>query len=120
MLPCLSPWAGPEQPSPFDNLGMMSRTPISVAYGDGIGPETMAAVLQVLDAAGAPISVEPVEIGEKAAWESLRRTCVLLKAPLTTPLGVTMRKMLGLYANVRPAVAYDPFIETRHPRMDVV
>jgi isocitrate dehydrogenase len=99
----------------------MPITPVTVAYGDGIGPEIMAAVLQVLDAAGAGIQVERIEIDEKApAWESLRRTRVFLKSPLTTAESVTMRKTLGLYANVRPCVAYDPFIETRHPRMDVV
>jgi isocitrate dehydrogenase len=117
----------------------MSKTPITVAYGDGIGPEIMAAVLQVLDAAGAEISAEAIEIGEKvyrrgepsgidrAAWQSLERTRVFLKAPVYTPEGggyqsinVTTRKGLGLYANVRPCVAYDPFIETRHPQMDVV
>src|SRR5436190_8366648 len=95
----------------------MPKTPVGVARGDGVGPEIMAAVLQVLDAAGAEIEIEPVEIG---AWESLRRTKVLLKSPLLAPLAVTIRKTLGLYANVRPCVAYDPFIETRHPQMDVV
>jgi isocitrate dehydrogenase len=93
----------------------------------------------VLDAAGAELAVEPIEIGEKvyrrgeasgidgAAWESLARTRVFLKAPVFTPEGggyqsinVTTRKGLGLYANVRPCVAYDPFIETLHPQMDVV
>jgi isocitrate dehydrogenase len=98
----------------------MLQTPITVAYGDGIGPEIMTAVLQVLDGAGAAVQVEPIEIGEKAAWESLRRTRVFLKSPLNTPVSVATRKTLGLYANVRPAVAYDPFIETRHPHMDVV
>src|SRR5262245_60907261 len=97
----------------------MSRTPVTVAHGDGIGPEIMAAVLQVLDAAGAAIAVESVEIGEKA-WQSLDRTRVFLKSPLTAPESVAARKRLGLYANVRPCVAYDPFIETRHPQMDVV
>ena len=95
----------------------MAKVPICVAHGDGIGPEIMAAVLQVLEAAGAEIEVEPVEIG---AWEHMRRTQVLLKSPLLAPLAVAMRKTLGLYANVRPCVAYDPFIETRHPQMDVV
>ncbi len=49
------------------------------------------------------------------------------KAPITTPQGggfkslnVTVRKTLGLYANVRPCVSYSPFIETKHPNMDVV
>ncbi|MEZ4571573.1 MAG: NADP-dependent isocitrate dehydrogenase [Thermomicrobiales bacterium] len=59
--------------------------------------------------------------------ESLRRTKVFLKAPITTPQGggfkslnVTVRKSLGLYANVRPCVSYDPFVATKHPEMDVV
>jgi len=50
-----------------------------------------------------------------------------LKAPITTPQGggykslnVTTRKTLGLYANVRPCVSYPPFVETKHPNMDVV
>jgi isocitrate dehydrogenase len=97
----------------------MSRTPITVAYGDGIGPEIMTAVLEVLDKAGAAIDVERVEIGE-AAYESLSRTRVFLKSPLVTPESVAARKRLGLYANVRSCVAYDPFIETRHPGMNVV
>src|SRR5437870_4929317 len=117
----------------------MAKTPVTVAHGDGIGPEIMAAALSVLDAAGAQIEIEPVEIGEKVyqrgnpagiepeAWESLRRTKVFLKGPITTPeghgyksLNVTARKRLGLYANVRPCVSYHPFIETLHPQMDVV
>ena len=50
-----------------------------------------------------------------------------LKAPITTPQGggfkslnVTIRTTLGLYANVRPCVAYAPFVETNTPGMDVV
>jgi isocitrate dehydrogenase len=97
----------------------MPRTPVTVAYGDGVGPEIMTAVLQVLEAAGAGIEIDRVEMGEQA-WQSLQRTRVFLKSPLTTPEGVAARKRLGLYANVRPCVAYDPFIETRHPQMDVV
>ncbi len=118
---------------------MATRTPITVAYGDGIGPEIMAATLHILEAAGARIETEVIEIGEKvylrgnsagiepSAWESLRRTKVFLKAPITTPQGggfkslnVTTRKMLGLYANVRPCVAYYPFVKTKHPGMDLV
>jgi isocitrate dehydrogenase len=117
----------------------MSRTvPITVAYGDGIGPEIMAATLHILKEAGAALEIEKIEIGEKVylagntsgidpeAWESLQRTKVFLKAPITTPQGggykslnVTVRKTLGLYANVRPTVSYHPFIETKHPGMDV-
>ena len=118
---------------------MPQNTPITIAYGDGIGPEIMEATLRILKAAGARIDPEPIEIGEKVyrrgntagiepgAWDALRRTKVFLKAPITTPQGggfkslnVTTRKMLGLYANVRPCVAYAPFVHTRHPGMDVV
>jgi len=99
----------------------------------------MAASLHVLQEAGARLSIETIEIGEKvylrgntsgiepSAWESLRRTKVFYKAPITTPQGggfkslnVTTRKMLGLYANVRPCVSYYPFVKTKHPGMDVV
>lgn len=118
---------------------MSQNVPITVAHGDGIGPEIMAATLLVLSEAGARVEIETIEIGEKVflrgqssgiepgAWESLRRTKVFLKAPITTPQGggykslnVTTRKMLGLYANVRPCAAYHPFVDTKHPGMDVV
>lgn len=118
---------------------MTANVPITVARGDGIGPEIMDATLRILEAASAGLEIEEFEIGEQAylkgysagiapeAWESLRRTRVFLKAPITTPQGggfkslnVTVRKTLGLYANVRPCTAYAPFVETRHPGMDVV
>ena len=44
---------------------MSEKTKISVAYGDGIGPEIMEATLRILDAAGAQIETEVIEIGEK-------------------------------------------------------
>ena len=113
--------------------------PVTVAYGDGIGPEIMNASLKVLLAAGAKLAIESIEIGEQVylaghsagisseAWDSLRRTKLFYKAPITTPQGggykslnVTVRKTLGLFANVRPSVAYAPFIATKHPGMDVV
>jgi isocitrate dehydrogenase len=118
---------------------MPTKTPITVAHGDGIGPEIMNATLQILDAAGAALAIETIEIGEKvylrgnsagiepSSWDSLLRTKVFLKAPITTPQGggfkslnVTTRKTLGQYANVRPCVSYHPFIDTKHPNMDVV
>ena len=111
-----------------------TSTPITVAHGDGIGPEIMAATLHILKEAGARLQIETIEVGEKvylsgntsgilpSAWESLRRTKVFLKAPITTPQGggykslnVTTRKMLGLYANIRPCVSYHPFVRTKHP-----
>ncbi len=117
----------------------MEKVPITVAYGDGIGPEIMHATLSIIQAAGACIDVDTIEIGEKvylrgisagiepSAWESLRRTKVFLKAPVTTPQGggykslnVVTRATFGLYANVRPCVSYYPFVDTKHPKMDVV
>src|SRR3982750_2704148 len=118
---------------------MTTRIPITVAEGDGIGPEIMAATLSILEAAEAPLEIEKIDIGEKvylagnssgiepSSWDSLRRTKVFLKAPITTPQGggykslnVTVRKTMGLYANVRPCVSYHPFVETKHHNMDVV
>jgi isocitrate dehydrogenase len=118
---------------------MSTKIPITVAHGDGIGPEIMEASLHILSEGGADFDIETIEIGEKvylrgnpagidpSAWESLRRTKVFYKAPITTPQGggfkslnVTARKKLGLYANVRPCVAYAPFVDTKHPKMDVV
>lgn len=118
---------------------MAKRTTITVARGDGIGPEIMDATLHIIQSGGAELDFETIEIGEKvyirgnsagieqSSWDSLRKTKVFLKAPITTPQGggfkslnVTTRKMLGLYANVRPCVAYHPYVDTRHSGMDVV
>jgi isocitrate dehydrogenase len=118
---------------------MTNTTPITLARGDGIGPEIMDATLRILDEAGAALKIEEIEIGksiydkgfnsgiEDSSWDSLRKTKVFLKAPITTPQGggfkslnVTIRKTLGLYANVRPCVSYAPFVETKHPNMDLV
>lgn len=118
---------------------MSTKTPITVARGDGIGPEIMDAVLKVLNAAGAPLDPEFIDIGEKVylsgntsgittdAWESIRRTKILFKAPITTPQGggykslnVTIRKSLGLFANVRPVQAFNPYVDTHHPDLDVI
>ncbi len=114
-------------------------TPITIARGDGIGPEIMEATLKILKAAGADLAIEEIAIGEAkykqgintgiedSAWESLKRTKVFLKAPITTPQGggfkslnVTVRKALGLYANVRPCVSYHPIVATKHPVLDMV
>tara|TARA_R110002051_G_scaffold311254_1_gene385059 strand:+ start:91893 stop:93377 length:1485 start_codon:yes stop_codon:yes gene_type:complete len=112
---------------------------VSLAKGDGIGPEIMDATLSILNAAGADLTFEEIEVGEKVylsgnstgisdeAWETIRRNKVLLKAPITTPQGggykslnVTMRKTLGLYSNVRPCRSLHPFVTTKHPEMDLV
>ncbi len=113
--------------------------PITVAYGDGIGPEIMEAVLKILAEARCPLEIDTIEVGQKFyekgvttgipqnAWDSIRRTKVLLKAPITTPQGggykslnVTMRKALGLYSNVRPCTSFHPYIKSMHANMDLV
>jgi isocitrate dehydrogenase len=118
---------------------MTIKTPISIAYGDGIGPEIMRATLKILEAANAQITQDVIEVGEKmylqgnssgipdSAWQSLKRTKVLLKGPITTPQGggykslnVTLRKTLSLFANVRPCVSYYPFVPSKFPAIDLV
>jgi len=117
----------------------MIKTPITVAYGDGIGPEIMTATLAILNAANAAITPEVIEIGEKvyqqgfssgipdSAWTTLKRNKILLKSPITTPQGggykslnVTLRKTLGLYANVRPTVSLAPYVPTKFSNIDLV
>ena len=121
------------------SVGSSGPVPVTVAYGDGIGPEIMDATLRIITAGGADLAVETIRIGETvyaegitagiepASWASLRRTKVFLKAPITTPQGggfkslnVTVRKTLGLFANVRPCPSYSPYVATKHPGMDVV
>ena len=118
---------------------MSTQKTITVAFGDGIGPEIMSATLNILKAAGTNLAYEEIEIGKKvydrgiksgidpSSWEPIRRNRILLKAPITTPQGggvkslnVTMRKSLGLFANVRPCRSYAPFVKTKHPEMDLV
>ncbi len=117
----------------------MQPTPITVAAGDGIGPEIMSATLHVLKEAGTALEIHEIEIGEKvylrkqmtgidpSTWDIIRHTTAFLKGPITTPQGggyqslnVTIRTTLGLYANVRPCVAYYPYVATKHPGMNVV
>ena len=116
-----------------------TMTKITVAKGDGIGPEIMDATLEIITAAGAKIQVEEIEVGEKVylagntsgisndSWDIIRRNKIFLKAPITTPQGggykslnVTTRKLLGLYSNVRPCRSLHPFVSTKHPVMDIV
>jgi isocitrate dehydrogenase len=114
-------------------------TKITVAKGDGIGPEIMDATLEIILAAGAQIEIDEIEVGEKVylagntsgiaseSWDTIRRNKIFLKAPITTPQGggykslnVTTRKFLGLYSNVRPCRSLHPFVSTKHPVMDIV
>ena len=118
---------------------MNQTNKITIAKGDGIGPEIMNATIEILNASGAGLEYDEIEIGEKVylngvtsgiepnAWDSLRDTRVFLKAPITTPQGggykslnVTIRKALGLFANVRPSRSYFPFVNTNHPMTNMV
>ncbi|MAW61528.1 MAG: isocitrate dehydrogenase [Planctomycetes bacterium] len=117
----------------------MTKHRITVARGDGIGPEIMQATLDILDAAGAPLEYEFIEVGEAlykegitsgipdSAWDTLRSNACFLKGPITTPQGkgfksvnVTIRKTLNLYANVRPVKSYYPFVADSHPTINLV
>lgn len=112
---------------------------IVYAKGDGIGPEIMDATISILKAAGVDLNYEEIQIGKKAyengimngipseSWDKILEHKILLKAPITTPQGggykslnVTLRKTLGLFANVRPCKSMSPFVASRHPEMDVV
>ena len=114
-------------------------TRITVAKGDGIGPEIMDATLEIILAAGATLEIDEIEVGEQVylagntsgisaeSWDTIRKNKIFLKAPITTPQGggykslnVTTRKYLGLYSNVRPCKSLHPFVRTMHPIMDIV
>ena len=116
-----------------------SRTTITFARGDGIGPEIMDSTLEILRASGARLDYEEIDIGEKQYlaghtsgispedWKTLQRNRIFLKSPITTPLGsgykslnVTVRKSLRLFSNVRPCRAYAPYVSTNFPNIDLV
>jgi isocitrate dehydrogenase (NAD+) len=105
---------------------MATRTPqdaipATLVPGDGIGPEISAAVVEILDALGKPFAWDTQEGGMAAVQkssdplpatllDSIRRTKLALKGPLTTPVGggfrsvnVRLREEFKLYANLRPA-----------------
>jgi isocitrate dehydrogenase (NAD+) len=96
------------------------QLPATLIPGDGIGPEITAAVVEIIDALGSPFAWD-IQQGGMAALEqhgdplpeatidSIRRTKLALKGPLTTPVGggfrsinVRLREAFGLYANLRP------------------
>ncbi|MGX8834442.1 isocitrate/isopropylmalate dehydrogenase family protein [Amedibacillus sp. YH-ame6] len=110
---------------------------ITVFKGDGIGPEICDAVLKILEAAKAPITYECFEVGEAEyhrngklipdeAFASFEKNKILLKAPITTPIGkgfrslnVTLRNQYDLYANIRPAKS-NTAVVTPFPNVDIV
>jgi isocitrate dehydrogenase (NAD+) len=110
---------------------------VTLVTGDGTGPELAAVTRAVLDATGAEINWDPQEAGvdclEKygtplpdALMESIRRTRVALKAPITTPVGegfrsvnVHLRQTFHLYACLRPCKSY-PGVRSRYEDIDLV
>ena len=127
------------KPPSSSNASPLPARTIPVASGDGIGPEITEAVLAVLRAADPALDFQPVTVGLQAyqagvmsgfgpeVMAAITEHGVILKGPITTPQGggyksvnVSLRKSLGLYANLRPCVAHHPFVETHHPSMDVV
>ena len=97
---------------------------MTLIEGDGIGPEIVAATVNVLDALGSPFEWERYKAGMSAFEEfddplprplldNIRKTKLALKSPLTTPVGkgfrsatVRLREEFHLYANVRPAITF--------------
>lgn len=114
----------------------MKKT-ITVFRGDGIGPELADCALEILKAAEAPLQYEVFNVGQKeweehgalipdAAYASFDKTRVLLKAPITTPIGkgfrslnVTLRGKYDLYANIRP-VKSTKAVKTPFHDVDIV
>ena len=110
---------------------------ITLIPGDGIGPEVSRATVRVLEATGVKFDWETFAAGAEAfekyheyipkeLSESIERTRVGLKGPVTTPVGggfasinVTLRKQFELYANFRP-IRNLPHIPTRYPGVDLI
>ena len=110
---------------------------VTVFRGDGIGPELVDNVLKILEAAKAPLEYEIYNVGEDEwkrngalipdeAYASFERTKVLLKSPITTPVGkgfrslnVTLRGKYDLYANIRPVKSNDA-VKTPFKNVDIV
>ncbi len=109
---------------------------VTLIAGDGIGPGIAATTTRVLEAAGAPLAWDEHVAGltameslkdplPAATLDSIERTKVALKGPLTTPIGsgfrsvnVALRKHFDLFANVRPAITILP--GARYPNVDLV
>ena len=114
----------------------MSHT-VTLIPGDGIGPEVTEAVLRIIAVAGVSIEWVPFDAGLLALerhgttlpvelLDSIRRTRVALKGPVTTPIGegftsvnVGLRKALSLFANVRPVWSIDG-VPSRYSDIDLV
>ncbi len=114
----------------------MEKIPATLIPGDGIGPEIVNATLKVLDALGASFEWDEQLAGVAAETkygdplpqttiDSVRKTKLALKGPLTTPIGsgfrsinVRLREEFELFANVRPARSF--LIGGRFENVDLV
>ncbi len=110
---------------------------VTLIPGDGIGPSITDSAVRIIEATGVKIAWERVEAGmaaidkykdplPKAVLDSIERTRVALKGPLTTPVGsgfrsvnVALRKEFDLYANVRPAKTFEG-VTSQHVDLDIV
>jgi len=110
---------------------------VTLILGDGTGPELAAVAREVIDATGAAIRWDEQEAGADclqkcgtplpdALTESIRRTRIALKAPITTPVGtgfrsvnVHLRQAFGLFACLRPCKSY-PGVRSRYSNIDLV
>lgn len=103
---------------------------VTLIEGDGIGPEIALAVVEILEAAKAPLMFEHVPILNgvlsEAVFESIEKNRLVLKGPLQTPIGfghrslnVELRKKYQLYANVRPVLSLGA-IKSRYEKVDLV
>ncbi|MCS6893415.1 MAG: NADP-dependent isocitrate dehydrogenase [Deltaproteobacteria bacterium] len=118
---------------------MANVVAVALAKGDGIGPEISDVVIDILETAKCNISFDEVHIGkevyergnrsgiDETAWKKILRHKVLLKGPITTPQGggyksinVTLRKGLGLFANIRPCISLHPYVEAKVPDLKCV
>jgi len=115
----------------------MMKHRITLIPGDGIGPEVTAATLKVIEAAGLEVEWETINAGADAfekhgkylpdeLMDSIQRTRVAIKGPITTPIGkgfssinVALRKALTLYANFRP-IKNLPGVKTRFDNVDII
>ena len=115
----------------------MAKQTITVIKGDGIGPSIIDSALEILKAAGCDFDYEFVDAGLAAlektgellpqeTIDTIARNKITLKGPLTTPVGegftsinVTLRKKIGLYANVRPVKSFAG-TKARYDDIDII
>jgi isocitrate dehydrogenase (NAD+) len=111
--------------------------PVTFVPGDGVGPELSEATRRVLEGTGVAFEWDVQEAGADVmdrygtplpehVLESIRRTKVAIKGPITTPVGtgfrsvnVALRKELDLFCCLRPCKSY-PGVRSRYEGVDIV